>query len=261
MKKYPNSLTSVMFCLSLLLISLGATMANGSARQNERLVIGAIKQIYEAQANFIRANAPAGAFTTLETLANEGYIDSNLGRGQKYGYRFDLINEGNNYKLSVVPSVYGKNGRRSFYFDGTCKIRGADKNGGPATTADPDIDACIPIVAHHNEHFAVQGMLEVFSAEMNYRNRFGDFTADLSLLGQLGLLNSRLANGYYQGYYFAANVTMSGPGFLGIFRIQAIPANYGTSGVRSFYIDQKGILRGADRGGRVAGVSDPPVIR
>jgi hypothetical protein len=36
--------------------------------------------------------------------------------------------------------------------------------------------------------------------------------------------------------------------------------HYGEMGIRSFYIDTSGIVRGADKNGAPADVNDPPVV-
>jgi hypothetical protein len=55
------------------------------------------------------------------------------------------------------------------------------------------------------------------------------------------------------GYKF--EVTTSAHGFEAV----AVPAEYGKSGKRSFFIDQSGVVRGDDHGGGPATIADKPV--
>ncbi len=81
-----------------------------------------------------------------------GLLDSDLAAGEKDGYiiRYTLIpptdyapgeDSGNpvNFSLASSPKEYGKKGRRSFFLDNSGVLRGADKQGGVATIADPRI--------------------------------------------------------------------------------------------------------------------------
>jgi hypothetical protein len=43
------------------------------------------------------------------------------------------------------------------------------------------------------------------------------------------------------------------------FTAVAVPAIYGKSGLHSYYVDEKGVLRAADKSGGRASESDPPV--
>jgi len=44
------------------------------------------------------------------------------------------------FELVAMPKEYGKTGKRSFFINGSGKLRGGDKSGVPATAADPVID-------------------------------------------------------------------------------------------------------------------------
>ena len=43
------------------------------------------------------------------------------------------------------------------------------------------------------------------------------------------------------------------------YSVSAVPASYANSGVRSFFTDQTGVIRGADHGGAAGSVADPPL--
>ena len=59
---------------------------------------------------------------------------------ERLGYNLALSAAGDKYTVVATPKEYGKTGRRSFFMDETGIIRGADRNGEPATSDDPPID-------------------------------------------------------------------------------------------------------------------------
>lgn len=81
-----------------------------------------------------------------------GLLDTDLTAGNKGGYtiRYTIIPAADNssednpgkaegYSLSSSPTEYGKTGRRSFFLDSSGILRGADKNGGWASSTDPRV--------------------------------------------------------------------------------------------------------------------------
>ncbi|HLJ23191.1 MAG TPA: hypothetical protein VKT71_03725 [Candidatus Acidoferrales bacterium] len=81
-----------------------------------------------------------------------GLLDADLAAGSKDGYtiRYTIIpategapdddpNKLETYSLTSWPREYGKSGRRSFFLDSSGALRGADKQGGMASSADPRI--------------------------------------------------------------------------------------------------------------------------
>jgi hypothetical protein len=83
-----------------------------------------------------------------------GLIDAELSAGKKDGYaiRYRIVPAGGNlseeeanqaakFELAATPVEYGKTGRRSFILDSSGILRGTDKQGSVATSADPRIDS------------------------------------------------------------------------------------------------------------------------
>ena len=83
-----------------------------------------------------------------------GLIDAELSAGNKGGYaiRYRIVPVGGNlsgedanqaakFELAATPVEYGKTGRRSFFLDSGGILRGTDKQGSVATSADPRIDS------------------------------------------------------------------------------------------------------------------------
>lgn len=81
-----------------------------------------------------------------------GLLDADLAAGSKDGYtiRYTITpaagglpeqeaNKAETFSLSSSPKEYGKTGRRSFFLDSSGILRGADKQGGVATSTDPRI--------------------------------------------------------------------------------------------------------------------------
>jgi type II secretory pathway pseudopilin PulG len=79
-------------------------------------------------------------------------LDSDLAAGSKGGYtiRYSITPAAGNlpedeaakaetYSLVSCPNDYGKTGRKSFFLDSSGTLRGADKQGGIATSSDPRI--------------------------------------------------------------------------------------------------------------------------
>jgi hypothetical protein len=79
-------------------------------------------------------------------------IDSDLATGSKDGYtiRYSIkpmasslpreeADKAETFSLASSPKEYGKTGRRSFFLDSSGILRGADKQGGVATSTDPRI--------------------------------------------------------------------------------------------------------------------------
>jgi hypothetical protein len=76
-----------------------------------------------------------------------GLLDADLaaGRGGGYTVRFRVVPAEENgkeshFELAATPNAYGKTGVRSFFLDSTGRMRGADKQGAPATVDDPAIN-------------------------------------------------------------------------------------------------------------------------
>jgi len=81
-----------------------------------------------------------------------GLVDAEISAGNKDGYaiRYRIVPAGGNlseeesnqaakFELAATPVEYGKIGRRSFFLDSGGVLRGGDKQGAVATSADPRI--------------------------------------------------------------------------------------------------------------------------
>ncbi len=144
--------------LGLLLLNipeLSQRWASEEIEGREEAAIAALRRLADAIATYRRAfgNLPE-SLEQLGPAPKEGVspeaaqlVDAELAAGKKGGYLFryrilPAAGEGAepSFELAAVPAEYGKTGRRSFFLDASGKLRGADKQGAVATSADPPIE-------------------------------------------------------------------------------------------------------------------------
>ena len=127
-----------------------------------------------------------------------------------------------------------------------------------------------------NEDAAIADLRAVAAAANTYRNAYGELPETLAELGPAasggvspdaaGLLDTALASGEKDGYTLRYVLVPSpdaapgeDPGKAATFSLASSPKEYGKLGRRSFYLDSSGVLRGADKKGAVADISDPRI--
>ena len=90
-----------------------------------------------------------------------------------------------------------------------------------------------------NEGKAITAVRSLGTAQVTYatKNGAGTFAADLSALETAGLIDSVLGSGTTDSYTFSAS------GGATTFQINARPLVYLTTGIRSFYADESGVIR------------------
>jgi hypothetical protein len=103
-----------------------------------------------------------------------------------------------------------------------------------------------------NESIAQSALRMVVSAQATYQATKGD--------GNYGTLEQLLEQGIVpkdiiEKHGYKVQLTVAGNKF----EASAIPVEYGKTGRMSFFIDETGVLRGADHGGGAATVADKPV--
>ena len=73
------------------------------------------------------------------------------------------------------------------------------------------------------------------------------------------MIAADLASGTRHGYRFKVEVVKdTGEGLPGFIAV-AVPTDYGSTGKRSFFVDETGVIRAADSQGMEATRHDPPV--
>lgn len=224
---------------------------------NEKFTIQTLQTINSAQATF-RATTTTGNYASFEQLKDENLISDALATGEIYGYHFSItITEASpkrlaGYQVTAVPLRYQRTGLRSFFIDETAFIRGADKRGAPANVGDPFV------TVNCGESGAIS-LMRIFSgAEATYHSANNNFGTLLQLI-KFGVIYEPLADGENCGYLYTVAVTPQTKNIPAGFQVKATPQQYGVSGVRSFYIDETGIIRGGDKGGAAANSNDPPI--
>lgn len=111
-----------------------------------------------------------------------------------------------------------------------------------------------------NEGSAMASLRKIHSAQMTYqatrgRGQYGTM-ADLQ---RESLIPDELAGGTRHGYRFKIDVVGDrGDGWPG-FAAVGVPTEYGSTGRRSFFVDETGVLRGTDSQGMDATTHDPPL--
>ena len=79
-----------------------------------------------------------GAYATMEQLLDKGLI-ADPSQGKLSVYKFDARVTEHGFQATAVPAKYGITGKRSFYLDESRIVRGADKGGAAAGSADPPL--------------------------------------------------------------------------------------------------------------------------
>jgi hypothetical protein len=109
-----------------------------------------------------------------------------------------------------------------------------------------------------NEGSAIASLRSIAEAESTYYGRRQEF-GTLEDLSAAQLVRPEIANGTHNGYRFGVRRSSNGNGVLNTFEATAVPVDFGKSGRRSFLIDETGVVRAADVGGREATRSARPL--
>jgi len=266
----PKTLSLKFFLV--LLCALVGSIAVAPGQSSPRLfaeahVLRSLRQIHGAEATY-QATIGAGNFGSLQNLRQAGFIDEALASGAKYGYVYLLSTAAGvpgqsppAFSVTATPRAYRKSGIRSFFIDTSGEIRGRDKNGVVATPTDPVIDDCTNGSVQDNERCTIADMRTLHSAQMTYAATVGNGNyGSFSQLYVAGLIRSDLSDYNARGYLYEYEINAGLPGQVPpTFKIWATPRVYGTTAIRSFFIDQTGVLRGGDKNGAQANESDPPI--
>ena len=111
-----------------------------------------------------------------------------------------------------------------------------------------------------NEGATLSTLRRIQSAQDTYQATTGEGQfGTLEQLVSARLVNPALADGKNYGYKFTVKVKevdyADQPGFEAV----AVPETYGSSGIRSFYVDETGVIRAADNRGAMATALDNPL--
>ena len=225
----------------------------------------AVRVLHSAQMTYASVYGN-GNFGTIGALGQAQLIDPALATGTKYGYVFSITltpasgTTPADFVVNAVPHAYRKTGRISYVINVVGEIHGADHGGLPANMNDPYLDDCTTGTVIENERCTISSLRTLHGAEQTYAATAGNNNYGLlPALAATGLITPRLASGTFRGYLFTVFTTAGTPQTPALFHINAVPQVYGVTGIRSFYVDQTGVIRGADRQGQPADQNDPPV--
>ncbi len=235
---------------------------------NEKRTIATLQTVFSAQTTY-QSTTGAGNYGTFAQLYEAGLIDELLASGDKHGYRFAMTvqnyaaNSPATFRAVAAPRGYRKTGRRSFFVGSqNWLIRGADKQGAAAVANDPIIAEYYTCESEADcEAKAIGSMRLLHSAETTYQATYGNgLYGSLCQLGQVSLVDELIATGSKYGYLFVVTAkqgvyNQQPPAF----EIIAIPRRYPNTGRRSFFIDEVGVIRGADKNGAPASADDPAI--
>lgn len=118
-----------------------------------------------------------------------------------------------------------------------------------------------PPAAARNERFVIAAMRQLVGAQATYQSTTGNGNyATFPQLQQAALIDSALASGYKYNYLFQMMTQDRTPDAPAHFAVVAVPRQYPRDGVRSFYINENGAVRGANRQGAPANQNDPIIV-
>jgi hypothetical protein len=104
------------------------TAANEIAAMARLSAIGRAELAYQAESG--------GQYATLDELIRRG-MANDPAQGKLTGYKFEVKVTAHGFEATATPERYGISGKRSFFVDEQNVMRGADRNGSPASASDP----------------------------------------------------------------------------------------------------------------------------
>ncbi len=111
-----------------------------------------------------------------------------------------------------------------------------------------------------NEAASISSLRSIHTAQATYQSTVGN--GEYGTMDQLAaqrLITPELASGFRYGYEFTVDVRTGGydepPGF----QVVAVPVTYGSTGIRSFYVDESGVVRAGDNRGADATELNTPL--
>jgi hypothetical protein len=108
-----------------------------------------------------------------------------------------------------------------------------------------------------NETSAIVSLRSIGQAELLYFNTHQGVFGTLKELSADQLIPSELAAGERNGYRFTVRIIERSESGQPAYEANAIPVNYGSTGKRSFYLNEEAVIRQADKNGSEATAKDP----
>jgi type II secretory pathway pseudopilin PulG len=109
-----------------------------------------------------------------------------------------------------------------------------------------------------NEGATIRALRIIHSAEQTYQSTEGNGDyGSLNDLRRTSLISEDMAREIRSGYRYKLEAVKHTRESLATFTVVAVPTEYGSTGRRSFFIDETGVLRGEDRTGLEASRDTP----
>ncbi|MGH9948842.1 MAG: hypothetical protein ACRD6X_16840, partial [Pyrinomonadaceae bacterium] len=110
------------------------------------------------------------------------------------------------------------------------------------------------------ERFVLRAIRTLHSAEATYASTYGNgIYGSLAELEKSQFIGPALATGNVYGYAFTVSITPYSTTSPPRFTVTATPNRYRRTGLRSFFIDDTGVIRGSDHAGGDANENDPEI--
>jgi type II secretory pathway pseudopilin PulG len=111
-----------------------------------------------------------------------------------------------------------------------------------------------------NEGATIRALRIIHAAEQTYQSTEGNGDyGSLADLRRTSLISEDMAREIRSGYRYRLEVVKQTRESPAAFTLGAVPTEYGSTGKRSFFIDETGVLRGEDRTGVDASRETPPL--
>lgn len=261
---------------------------NITVTTNEGSAMKSLRTLLTAETTFQTTDGK-GEYGDLKDLRDAGLIDNDLASGIKDGFRFTILTKKSTLTthpavdLVARPSEYGKTDRRSFYLTESGVLLTSDVKDAPLasmrpfatggegskavvepkteapTSDDTDAEAIAGEVSA-NEASVMATLQTIQAAEAKYIAKAGAGAyGTLDQLEKAGLIDKAQAATNQHGYLFEVKIGADKSGSSAAFGVSAVPQTYGMSGRNSFFLDQSGAIRGADKEGGPADATDPPL--
>lgn len=264
-----------------------AQQQNVTVSTNEGLAMKSLRALLNAETTF-QNTVGKGEYGDLKQLRDAGLIDSDLASGLKEGFRFTVVFKKSTMSsqpavdLVARPNEYPRDGRRSFYLTESGVLMFAEEKDAPLTsmrpfatgggatkateqesetssTGEADEDEILSKVSA-NEASIITALGVIQAAEVKYIAKTGAGAyGTLDQLEKAGLINKSQSLATQHGYLLEVKIGPNKSGSPQTFSISAVPQTFGLTGRNSFFLDQTGIVRGADKEGGPADATDPPI--
>lgn len=116
-------------------------------------------------------------------------------------------------------------------------------------------------IIQHNEAGGIRSLQTLFSAEATYQSTTGNGNyGTLEQLRKERLIDEVLAAGHRYGYLFRIRQEKRSSESQPSLEITAVPRTYGRTGLRSFYLDDTGVIRAINKKGAEASSADQLLV-